>query len=464
MDKYNKLILNTVILAIGTFGSKVLVFLLMPLYTRVLTPGDYGVVDLLVQTSNLLIPIVSAGITNAIIRFGLDKNYDKRDIFTSGLFVICCGYAVFVLIYPAVSQIEMLGGHTLLIYLYVLTSSLRSLCSQFVRARELVRLYAFDGMLSTFMVLVLNILFLVGLKMGITGYLLATILSDFLSAAFLFWIAGLRRYIRPHRPFLPILGEMLRYCAPLIPTTIFWWITNVSDRYIVTHLLGSDANGLYAVAYKIPTLIILVSGIFSDAWQMSAVTESGSDRDTFFSTVAQTYQSVIFSAASGLILFAKPIMYLLVEKAYFEAWRYIPPLVLATVFSCLVTFLGSVYMVEKRSVATLTTTIIGAAANLVINFVLIPLYGVDGAAFATFISYFLVFVLRALHTRSMVRIRWNLPKLLLNLALVLAQTWALLTFETNWVLPVLALCALTCLLNLRMLLSAVQKVLRRRRN
>ena len=100
MDKYKKLVSNTVIFAIGTFSSKLLVFLLMPLYTRVLTESDYGVVDLLMQTGNLLLPLVSLGINNAIIRFGLDKSSDSREVFTGGLATLASGYAVFLVAYP----------------------------------------------------------------------------------------------------------------------------------------------------------------------------------------------------------------------------------------------------------------------------------------------------------------------------------------------------------------------------
>lgn len=83
MNRYKQLFSNTVILAIGTFSSKLLVFVLMPLYTRVLTQDQYGIVDLLVQTGNFLIPLVSVGITNAVMRFGMDGETDKRSVFTT---------------------------------------------------------------------------------------------------------------------------------------------------------------------------------------------------------------------------------------------------------------------------------------------------------------------------------------------------------------------------------------------
>lgn len=465
MDKYKKLISNTFIFAIGTFSSKVLVFLLMPLYTHVLTPDDYGVVNMIVDTANLAIPLVSIGVSNAIIRFGLDRATDKRDVFSGGLALIGGGYAVFLLLIPFVSKIPIIHTHTLLIYLYVLTSCLRSLCSQFVRARELVRLYAFDGVLSTVLVLTFNVTFLLVFKMGIVGYIVATILSDFISALFLFTAAGLRRYIRFRGLNLATLGSMSRYCIPLIPNTISWWITNVSGRYIVIALVNTAAAGLYSAAYKIPTMINLVSGIFTDAWQMSAFTETGAGRDRFFSNVFAAYQAIIFTAASGLILLAKPIMAVLVggvKNAFYPAWEYIPFLVLATAFSCYVTFLGSIYMVEKKSVATLLTTILGAAVNVVLCLLLVPTYKVNGAAVATFLSYLIVFITRAIDTRRYVKIRWNVPKLVLNLTILLIQCWVLLTFKTSWIIPEVLLCLATIALNFRQILMNLQKIMHKR--
>ena len=71
---------------------------------------------------------------------------------------------------------------------------------------------------------------------------------------------------------------MLTYCVPLIPTAVFWWIMGVSDRYLVKWFVGSDANGIYAVAYKIPTILTILATVFMDAWQLSAIAESGDRR------------------------------------------------------------------------------------------------------------------------------------------------------------------------------------------
>lgn len=460
MNRYKKLISNTIIFGIGTFGSKILVFLLMPLYTRVLTKADYGVVDLIIQTSNLLIPIVSLGIANAVIRFGLDKSVKKSDVFSIGLITILSGFVIFLIFIPVLSRITYISGHTALIYIFVLMSCLRTLCSQFVRAKEYVKLYAVDGVISTITIILFNVLFLIVFKLGIIGYVLAIVMSDMLSSLFLFWAAKLNRYVRLSGINKDIAKSMIKYSIPLIPATIFWWITNVSNRFIVAYVLGSEANGIYAVSYKIPTIIVLISNIFMDAWQMSAVTEENKlSREKFFSKVFNIYQSVLFLSASGIILFSKVITKILVSDTFYLSWRYIPFLVLATTFSCLVTFLGSVYMVEKKSILTLSTTVVGAIVNVALTFLLIYKFEVYGAAFATLVSYLIVFILRANNTKNFINIKWNASKIILNFFIVLCQSFIMIYEVKYWIIYEAILVLIMMILNLGLIWKNVKKLI-----
>lgn len=464
VDKYKKLISNTLIFAIGTFSSKVLVFLLMPLYTRVLDNEAYGVVDLIIQTGNLLIPIVSVGIINSVVRFGLENNIRKSDVFSTGLLTILGGFTALILFEPLLAKVPYMSTHTVLIYLFVLMACLRSLCSQFTRARGLVRLYAFDGVLSTITTIVFNVLFLVVFQWGINGYVMAIFCADFLSVLFLFFSARLYRFIRIRGINRSVPAAMLKYCIPLIPTSLFWWIMNVSDRYIVSDKLGSEANGLLAVSYKVPTIVNLISTIFMDAWQISAVSEQGArSRERFFTKVFRTYQSLLFTAASGLILFSKVITKLLVSKAFYPSWEYIPFLVMATTFSCMVTFLGSVYMTEKKSMFAFTTTAVGAVINIGLNLLLIPIYGVNGATFGTFLGFFVVFILRAIDTRRFIKIHFNVFKLLFNAVILGAQSIIMISEVKYWVWYEIGLTLVMIVTNLGALLVTLQKLLDKHR-
>ena len=171
MDKYKSLAKNTGIFAIGTFSSKILSFIMVFFYSRALTTEQYGVLDIILNSAALLLPVVMLGITNSIIRFGLDDNYLKSDVFTTGLVAVAIGYGILLLAAPLVMLVDDLRQYIFLLYAHILMSALRHICSFFVRADGKSKLFAADGVFSTFMTCLLTIIFLLPLKMNIAGYL-----------------------------------------------------------------------------------------------------------------------------------------------------------------------------------------------------------------------------------------------------------------------------------------------------
>ncbi len=433
--RYKSLLSNTLLFGLSTFGSKLVVFFLLPVYTRFLPTDDYGMMDIVANSCNFITPLITLCVHEAVIRFGVEQERRKRDVFTTAILTIVIGYALLFCFWPLLKKITLISEYLPLIYAYVFASAVRTSVVAFVRASGLVRLFALDGVFTTVITIVLKVTFVAGLKMGVPGDGLATVAGDLCSAAFLILALRLYRFFSLKGLRRSVTREMLRYCAPLMPTAIFWWVTNVSDHYFITYLLGKDINGLYSVASIIPRAITLVSAIFIQAWQLSAFNEyKGREGARFFSTVFRSYYTLIFMAASGIILLAQPVIRLLAAKNYFEAWRYVPFLVLAVSFSCLVTFLGTVYNAAKRNAMVTVTTFAGAAVNFALNWLLIPDYGANGAAFATFASYLLVFIVRAVHSRRYTPIAMQPPRIFLNLALLLAQTWVALTAPERWIL------------------------------
>ena len=279
-QKYKTLLNNTFLLGLGTFGSKLLTFLMVRFYTGVLSPSDYGTADLIMQTANLLIPIASLGITNGVFRFALDRVSQRKTVFTGGLITIVLGSAVLLLACPLLSYSSSLKEYAVLICAYTLASNLHSLCAQYVRAEGKTGLFALQGILNTALVIFFNILFLLFFKLGVLGYVMSVVAADGLCTLYLVLHEKLWTVCTPD-PEKSLWKSMLRYSIPLIPTTIFWWITSVSDRYMIAYFLGTEANGLYAVACKIPTVLTLLSTIFLEAWQFSAIEEATGDRGTY---------------------------------------------------------------------------------------------------------------------------------------------------------------------------------------
>ena len=458
MDPYRNLISNTVLFGLSTFGARLLTFLLTPFYTRVLSSAEYGLTDLLLQTGNLIIPIASVGIANAVIRYGLEQSRDKSGVFTIGMLTTLAGFCLLLFLSPLLGQIGFLSGYLHLVLLYVLAANVHSVCSQFARTLGYVRLFALDGILRTALTIVFNILLLAVFPMGAAGYVLANVLADGITTTFVFLCARQWRYLRLSAVKRRDASRMLRYSAPLVPANLCGWIINISDRYLIALLIGSAATGIYAVSNKLPNVLLTAATTFSSAWQLSALSERPRrEKERFFSNVYSVYSAMAWVVASGVILTAKLSTRLLAAPEYYEAWRYVPVLTLATTFACLGSFLASIYMVEQRSASTLATTVLGAVCNLAGNFFLIRLWGSMGAAVSTLLSYILIFAVRAVHTRSLLRIRWGLARLLPS-AFILCVQCVLMEREV----PAWQICSGLCflavaLINHRPLWDALRK-------
>ncbi|MDR2908786.1 MAG: polysaccharide biosynthesis C-terminal domain-containing protein [Oscillospiraceae bacterium] len=434
--RLKKLVSNTALFGISTAAAKLISFLMLPVYTGILDTGQYGLADTVFHTGIFLIPVISLCVHESVIRYGMEKNFRRRDIFTTGVLVILGGLALLVILSPFLRKIELVPKPMWLIICFCLMSALRSTVTGFVRASGFTRLFALDGIVTTVLTAGLSLLFLLVFKLGVTGFVLGTVAADAFSALSMIITLRLYRFFRPGGLYRPALREMLRYCVPLVPTAIFWAVTNLSDRFFITAMVGIDATGLYGVSARIPTLITLVSTVFIQAWQISAFDGYSAKKEAarFYSTVYRCYSTLIFLAASAVILLCKPLTVFLSDPSYHESWRYVPFLLLAVGFSCLVTFLGTIYNAAKKNAMVTVTTFIGAGINILLNWLLIPDYGPTGAAFATYVSYLIVFIVRAADTRRYLRIDIQPFRLIIIVLLLLGQCYIALAEVKLWVL------------------------------
>ena len=471
--KYTTLVSNTLLFAISNFSSKLLSFFIRPYLSYALdSPDVMGVSSLLQQATNLLIPVVSLGVAYAVIRFGLDKATNKSSVLVNGAATIGLGFVVLLLAMPLVRLIPNAAEYLGFLYLCVLASCMRTLCTQFIRSRMLNRLVAIDGVLTTLSLLLYYLLFLSVLKMGAAGFLLANALADLTSMVFVFIAGGCWRYFKPKAFDKTLWRDMLRYCLPMIPASISFWIINASDMFFVQGMCegyaGRSGNhwvGLLSAGYFLPQIITILGSIFYEAWQLSAVTEE-TDREAFFSKIFRVYASVLFCCVAGIIMLCQLLMRVF-KAEYFDAWTFVPFLTLCSMLTCLNQFLNSVYVVYKRSTGSLFTMLAGAVLNLILNYLFILQWGPWGVTPASFLSLMLVFLLRAYSTRGLLEIDFHPAWLVLNLALVLAEIWCMMNL-THWALPVVGITAVVCVLNIREVLSMLDtligKFLKKRKN
>lgn len=420
MNKYKKLLGNTMVFAMGQMGAKILSFFMIRLYTAVLAPDEYSTAELLYNTLNVLYPIVSFSMADAIVRFGIDKSYDIKKVYSSANFMLLIGMFAFLITIPLWNMISMYNGYMGLLFVYCLFSSIRQLASQYTRAAGFVKIFAVDGIISVMVQFLCNILFMMHLDLGINGYILSFVAADAFSILFLCVTTKAYKSLKARYIDKSLLKEMLKYSVPLIPTYLLWWLTSSSDRIFVIQMVGEKENGIYAAAYRLPTLLMFVTTIFYQAWQISSIEEKDSDElGKFYSTVHNTYSSLIFIGAGFLIAFSKPLTDLLLSGDNYDgAEKYTVILIVSMIFQCFCQFLSSIYSVKKKSKNSCFTAFSAAITNIILNLLLIPKLEVYGAAIATAVSYLICYVIRVYDTRRYIYFKINSLQIAVSTVLV----------------------------------------------
>ena len=193
-----------------------------------------------------------------------------------------------------------------------------------------------------------------------------------------------------------VMRQMLQYSMPMIPTIIAWWIMQMSDKYILIAFSGIAVSGIYAAAYRIPTLLSTIASIFNQAWQISSVKSlRDDDYSQYVIRVYRYFFATTAIACSILIAGAQFIGKFLYLNDYYIAWTYVPNLLVAYFFSGLSGVMASVFTTMKRTSVLLYSTLFGSVINVVLNLLMIPQYGAMAAAFTTAVGFFGTFIIRS---------------------------------------------------------------------
>ncbi len=424
---------NVVTIAIGNLASSLIAFFLVPLYTNVLTTSEYGIVDLLYTMCNFLVPLFTFNIVEAIIRFTLDKENNNDKILSISLVSIVFMILSSLIVLPVLNLFPSYKELSMVFYIYLITLGSSRIFLYYLKGKEKLNIFSLGNALYTLLVGVFSIVLLLKYNMGIIGYFWAYIISNVIIIIYSFAFGNIIKDFNKFDFDKILFRKMVKYSILLIPTTFLWWIMNFMDRIMVTNMVSASANGIYAVSYKIPSILTVLSSIFTQAWLFSAIREKGEkDEAEYTNNVFYKLSCITILCASFLIVFVKYIYKWYVAVEYFEAWKYVSILIIGYIFLTLSTFISTSYNVNKDSKGMLASATIGAIGNLILNFALIPFIGVYGAAIATTISYILVFIYRIINTKKYIKI--NLGKEFYLGILVIFINSALLYLPSNYLM------------------------------
>lgn len=463
MNRKNKsLIKNIGLFTIGSFGSKILTFLLVPLYTAVLSTTEYGSVDLVTSTASLLTPIFLLSVFDATLRFGMDPDYKKEDVLSTSINIANKGAILLIVIITLISLTHLVNiqnEYLVFLVIYFIMGAYNQILNLYLRAKDEAVVIATSGVLCTLITCLSNIILLLVFKFGIVGYMISNTIGILIQNMYQLFVGKVYRDIKIWN-YNNLSKPMLNYSIPLIANSVSLWVNNASDRYILTFLKGVAANGVYSVSYKIPTILFMFQNIFYNAWSISAIAEfDENDSDGFIGNNYSIYSFISLLICSGLLIINVPLATFLYKGEYFIAWKCVPFLLTGMVFNGIAQFEGSLFAAVRDTKVVAKTTVVGAIVNTICNFIFIYFWGAIGAAFATLLGYLTTWFLRTKYLQTFIKMKVNWKLHFVSIFLVLIQT----VMATMGVIPLVQIIILFVLLfiNRNALVSITKKILKR---
>ena len=407
MNQKKQLLVNTIIIAIGKLSTQVISFLLLLLYTSKLIPSEYGTYDLLVTISTFLLPIITMLMEESMFRFLIDAEdfKAKKKVITATIFYTTVGALVFCLISGIVLAI-MKYEYAAVFILFILSNIILGLSNALARGMGKIKLYSLSNFILGASTIVLNIVFIVSLKLGVSGLLWSNTIANSATAIIVLLKLHLPQFISKKDLSRKTLSEMLIYSIPLVPNNLSWIIISLSDRLMLSFMTGTDANGIYSVANKFPNIVYTCYGFFSTAWKESAARILKEDnKSAYYNSIYKDIKFFLKAIVLGLIAvmpFAFPI---LVDSSYGDAYVYIPILVISIYYTNMSNFYGGIFTAYKDTKIMGSTTVMAAITNIVINLIFIPKFGIYAATFSTLISNFIVYVYRRVRLTDYIRLK-----------------------------------------------------------
>lgn len=411
MERSKKFIKDIFIYAIGNLGSKLITFLLVPLYTYFISPDDFGYYDIVLTLTFLAMGFITFQLRDGTFRFLLDNEdeYTRKSVVSfsykllsqSALAVLIIG-----ILFSFFYEIRDWGW----IIAFVIVLSLYEVEIQIVRGLGQNKQFVFAGILTAFQIGLYSLIFVAWLRMGIGGIFCSNILARLVTMIMVETQTRVfKRYFVLGFKDKGVNRALLKYSLPLLPNAVCWWLLGGSSRLFIEHFLGLEANGVYAVGIKFSTILETFSVIVYQAWQETAIKQYGaSDRAVFFSRIFNTY-CVILTVLALIFVFVLKLNYSwLIDARYLDSLQYLYPMFISVICFALAAFYDLGYQCSKQTVRNLPGVIITTILNLVMNYFFIRVLGIWGIVLSSILSYLFMLGFRIIDTWKFFPVRVSL--------------------------------------------------------
>ncbi len=415
-EEIGRLVKHAGIYGVGVVLTKSVGFLLIPLYTRFLTPADYGVLELLDLTLFFSGIFCMMGISAAVFRFyaAYESETDRKEVISTALFFVIAvsllvAIALQFLAAPLAATAFGNAGYAPYVRIVAWTlffSNLTEVPFAYWRARQRTVRFVVVSLIRTAVSAGTLVLAVAVLHQGVRGVVYANLITNGLLGLIMLGITlgevGFR--VARHK-----LREMLKYGAPLIVQSLASFVLVFSDRLFLRHFANLAEVGVYSLGYKLAGIVsLLVSGPFSMTWSWQQFELAKKDNARNMYARIQTYQLVV-SVCVGLAvaIMAKDALRVMTPQSYWAATRIVPLIVLCYILDNIKAVVLSGILIQRVTHYLAAISVVAAVANLTLNYVLISRYHAMGAALATVLSYAFLLALAFLVAQRVYYVRYE---------------------------------------------------------
>lgn len=406
-NRSKKILKDILIYGIGNLGSRLLTFLLIPIYTFYVKPSEFGYYDLAMNVIFVLMPFLTLQMKESVFRFLIDNdNTQTREyVITTTYKLIGIMVAISTVLGAIVNHFHPIKYFWLIAFTLYLFSWY-DVQMQVVRGLKHTKMFVVISILTSSLIALFSYLFLVWMDFGIAGIFLANILSRLVSIIVIEIATPTYRVYLKLKQKLSFKNELVEYSLPLLPNVLCWSVISYSAPFFIQHYLGLEMNGIFAVALKFSTVLVILSSIFHQAWQETAVREFDKpDSSIFFSKLFNYYFSLIVTVAITFVFVLKVFKGLLIQEAYSESVQFVYVLAIGVCFYAVIYFIEFIYHCNKMPKLLLPAIFITTLFNIAANWLGVTLLGIWGIVFANLFTWVFLFILRFIKVQQYVRIK-----------------------------------------------------------
>ena len=427
---------NLGIYAVGSVGSRLFTFLLVPIYSFFLDPGEFGYYDICLATVMLLLPIITMQLREGALRFLLDAQNDteRTRIVTYCIMTTLRNVAICTAI-GVLFQFLFTIRYLWLTILFAIMFALFELVQQLLRGLGHTKLFATCGVICSILVFAISVPLVVWTDMGVEGVFWGNILARAITMLIAeYKVKIFSNFISRNIDTKDVGRELMRYCLPMIVVNLIVIFIGTSNRFFIEHFLGLHDNGMYAVAVKFASVLEALALIVNQTWQETAIRLYGdSDRDVFYTKVLNAYIWTLVVLVVGISFVVRLLYGYIVGPEYQESVWLVYPLVLSSMFLSLLVFYDMGYHCSKNTSRQLPCLFMALVISIVTNYLFTIQWGIYGIVASINVTYLFMLIYKMIDTRKYMLLNIDSYSIIMLMLLILSGIMYYVLYDTLFI-------------------------------